>query len=93
MFRTCASRRSITIVVCIVALCLRCGMRCGLCAAFVAEGRGCCIVVVSSWFAMRVDILAITIMLLISMTCIYARNQEGADPVILSMLLSYVMTI
>ena len=48
---------------------------------------------VSSWFAMRVDILAITIMLLISMTCIYARNQEGADPVILSMLLSYVMTI
>lgn len=48
---------------------------------------------VTCWFAMRVDILAITMMLLISVSCIYARNQENADPVILSMLLSYVMTI
>lgn len=40
---------------------------------------------------MRVDVLAIALMLLISVICILAR--EHSDPIILSMLLSYIMTI
>ena len=46
---------------------------------------------VSCWFSMRVDILAIALMLLISFICILARDHS--DPIILSMLLSYIMTI
>jgi uncharacterized MnhB-related membrane protein len=46
---------------------------------------------VSGWFSIKVDILAILLMLIIAVACIFARSS--ADPIILSMLLSYLMSI
>tara|TARA_B110000285_G_C14780591_1_gene448295 strand:- start:125 stop:427 length:303 start_codon:yes stop_codon:yes gene_type:complete len=47
---------------------------------------------VTGWFSIRIDLVAITLMFIISMICVLCRGEQ-ADPVILSMLLSYVMTI
>jgi hypothetical protein len=46
---------------------------------------------VNSWFSIRIDILAICVMLSISFICVFFR--EYTDPIILCMLLSYTMTI
>lgn len=46
---------------------------------------------VQGWFAIRVDILAISLMLTIALVCILAREQ--AEPVLLSMLLVYMLQI
>jgi len=48
---------------------------------------------VSNWFAIRVDILAIIIMFIMCVVCIVARELPGADTIVLSMILSYLMTI
>lgn len=47
---------------------------------------------VNGWFSIRIDFVAITLMFIISMICVLGRELSG-DPVILSMLLSYVMTV
>lgn len=46
---------------------------------------------VNCWFSIRVDLLAITLMLIFAYACILSR--DSTSPVILSMLLSYVLTI
>lgn len=46
---------------------------------------------VQGWFAIRVDILAIVLMLIVSLIAVFSRDT--ADPIILAMLLSYIMTI
>jgi len=46
---------------------------------------------VQGWFAIRVDILAIILMLIVSLIAVFSRDT--ADPIILAMLLSYIMTI
>jgi len=46
---------------------------------------------VAGWFSIRIDLVAITLMFIISMICVLCRDMT--DPVILSMLLSYIMTI
>lgn len=48
---------------------------------------------VQGWFAIRVDLIAIMLMFTISLICVLCRDAEDADPVLLSMLLSYIMTI
>lgn len=48
---------------------------------------------VSNWFAIRVDILAIIIMFIMTVVCIIARELPNPNPIVLSMLLSYLMTI
>ena len=46
---------------------------------------------VAGWFAIRVDFLAITMMLIFSTVCILVR--ESVDPIILSLLLVYMLQI
>ena len=46
---------------------------------------------VNAWFSIRIDILAIMVMLCISMICVFYRDYT--DPIVLCMLLSYIMTI
>lgn len=46
---------------------------------------------VTGWFAIQVDIMAISLMFLMTMICVLSRDYT--DPVILAMLLSYTMTI
>lgn len=45
---------------------------------------------VQNWFSIRVDFLAIALMLTIAMICIFARGG-GTGAIVLSMLLTYVM--
>ena len=46
---------------------------------------------VNSWFAIRIDIIAVCVMFWISLICVFFR--DFTDPIILCMLLSYTMTI
>ena len=46
---------------------------------------------VNSWFSIRIDILALVLMTCFSFVCVLSR--EETNPIILSMLLSYVLTI
>lgn len=46
---------------------------------------------VASWFSIRVDALALGMMAILSLTCIFWRDH--ANPVVLSMLLSYSLMI
>jgi ABC-type multidrug transport system fused ATPase/permease subunit len=46
---------------------------------------------VTGWFTIKVDMMAIGLMFMIAMICVLCR--DFTDPVILSMLLSYTMTI
>ena len=46
---------------------------------------------VTGWFAIKVDLMAISLMFLMTMICVLAR--DFTDPVILAMLLTYTMTI
>ena len=46
---------------------------------------------VAGWFAIRIDILAIFMMLFFSATCILVRTQ--VDPIILSLVLVYMLQI
>ena len=48
---------------------------------------------VSCWFSIRVDVLSIFLMFTISMIAVLARGLPGQDPIVLSMLLSYILTI
>ena len=46
---------------------------------------------VTGWFAIKVDLMAISLMFMMTMICVLSR--DFTDPVILAMLLSYTMTI
>ena len=46
---------------------------------------------VAGWFAIKVDMIAVLIMSVVTLACVLGRNI--ADPIILSMLLSYTLTI
>jgi ABC-type multidrug transport system fused ATPase/permease subunit len=46
---------------------------------------------VTSWFSIRVDMIAVLLILVLSITCVITR--ESTDPIILSILMSYVLTI
>lgn len=66
---------------------------------------------VNSWFSIRIDMLSVLLMSVISVACVFLRNdvsqedqesislsgltdnKEVIEPVLLSMLLSYVLTI
>lgn len=46
---------------------------------------------VSLWFAIRVDFLAISLLLVVSFVCVLSR--DWTNPIIMSMLLNYSMSI
>ena len=46
---------------------------------------------VNCWFSIRIDILAMVLIVTFSLTCVFAR--DFTDPIVLSMLLSYILTI
>ncbi len=48
---------------------------------------------VSGWFAIRVDIIAVCMMTFTTFTCILARGNGADLDIVLSMLLSYTLTI
>lgn len=46
---------------------------------------------VNSWFAIRVDLIAVSVMFFITLTCVFTRDY--VDPVMLGLLLTYGLNL